>query len=133
MTQFTHTNYNYGTINAEEWSTLPTDEGAWLLDGANWQPREHSADKVIAEGVRVGDTVDVVTLGAEVWVGKTVEHHQPNQEQDEYDGHCDGDEAALLGTIPLSNGDVGHKDEGCRETEEEPSNLGEVVNVGEGA
>lgn len=98
----------------------------WLLGwakGANWESRENSADEIIAEGVSVGDTIDVVALGAEVWVGQVVEHHHPYQEQGKDDGHCDNDKAALLGTVPLSDDDVGHKNKGCRETEEESSDL----------
>jgi len=108
-----------------DWPTDVETE-VWLLgraNGANWEYRENGADEIIAEGVSVGDTIDVVALGAEVWVGQVVEHHHPYQEQGKDDGHCNGDKAALFGTVPLSDDDVGHKDKGCRETEEESSDL----------
>ena len=62
---------------------------------------------------------------------QVVEDHEPKQEECQDDGDGDGEETELLDTVPLPYGDVGHKDEGGQRTKDEPSDLREVVNVGQ--
>ena len=86
----------------------------WSLDRRGRDHlRHYIRDEVITEGADNGHTVDVAALRAEVWVGEVVEEHKSKQEEDENDWDSCQNEAELLGSVPLADSDVGHKDEGC--------------------
>lgn len=92
----------------------------------NWK---ETCDEITAEGACVRYTADVAAVRAEVGVGEVVENDKAKEEEDNDDRQGNGDEAELLGTVPLADGDVRHEDEGGQNTKDEAAYLSEVVNV----
>lgn len=66
-------------------------------------------------------------MRAEVWVREVVKHHESKQEESQDDRQGYGEEAELLDSVPLADGDVRDKDEGGQNSEDEPSDLSEAV------
>ena len=95
--------------------------------------RGECGEEVLAESGSVRDAVDVAALRAEVWVGEVVEDHEADEEGGQDDGERYQDEAELLGAVPLAEGDVGHEDKGGEKTKYEATDLGEVVDIGDGS
>ena len=94
---------------------------------------EKNRDEIIAKRTRIRNTINIAALGTEVWIGEVIEHHHPEEKQHQDDRNGDGEKAELLDSVPLADSDVGHKDEGGQDPEYEPADLGEVVDVREGA
>lgn len=104
-----------------QFHALPKGKDAGINEGQ---------DEVVAKRTSVRNTVDVGAFWAEVWVAVVVEHDKAQQVEEENDGGRHHHEAQLLGTVPLANVDVGHKNKRGQDAENEAAYLGEVVNVG---